>query len=144
MHSLKSKQKVAAEKPRETHFLSLEEKEKLIEDYVERVNTGGRKPFKDAEAAFQQEQDDMTRAEITGLTSRESETTFEGMRRVIGDTLSQLASSDDRENREDKEYEETEQCTLSEDDEPGWVMGTITTTVQQRIERCWQEQMTLN
>jgi len=37
--------------------------------------------------------------------------------------------------------EETEQGNLSEDDEPGWVMGTITKTVQQRMERFRQKQM---
>jgi len=64
--SLKSKQKLAAEKQRETHFLSNEEKEKWIEDYVERETAGARKRVEDAEAAVQQEQDDMTQAEIAG------------------------------------------------------------------------------
>ena len=33
---------------------------------------------------------------------------------------------------------------MSEDDEPGWVMGTITKTVQQRMERFRQKQMKLD
>jgi len=41
--SLRSKKKLAAEKRRETHFLSNEEKEKWIEDYVERETAGARK-----------------------------------------------------------------------------------------------------
>jgi hypothetical protein len=53
-----------AEKRRETHFLSSEEKEKRIEDYVERETAGARKRVEDAEAAVQQEQDNMTDAEI--------------------------------------------------------------------------------
>jgi len=60
-----------AEKRRETHFLSNEEKEKWIEDYVERETAGARKRVVDAEAAVQQEQDDMVHTDIAGLTSRE-------------------------------------------------------------------------
>jgi len=73
VRSLRSKKKLAAEKPRETHFLSNEEKDTWIEDYVERETAGARKRVEDAEAAVQQEQDDMTQAEIAGLTSREPE-----------------------------------------------------------------------
>jgi len=63
---------------------------------------------------------------------------------AIGDSLSDLPSSDDGEVGEEEDDEETEQGKLSEDDEPGWVMGTITKTVQQRMERFWQKQMKLN
>jgi hypothetical protein len=45
---------------------------------------------------------------------------------AFGDSLSDLASSVDGEDGEDEHDEETEQGKLSEDDEPGWVMGTIT------------------
>jgi len=79
LRSLKSKKKLAAEKRRETHFLSNEEREKWIEDYVERQTAGARKRVEDAEAAVQQEQDDMPHAEIAGLTSREREKTFQEM-----------------------------------------------------------------
>jgi len=56
-------------------------------------------------------------------------------------SLSDLESSDDGEDVEDEDDEETEQGKLSEDDEPGWVMGIITTIVQQCIERFRQKQM---
>jgi len=144
LRSLRSKKKLAAEKRRETHFLSNEEKEKWIEDYVERETAGARKPVKDAEAAVQQEQDDMTQAEIAGCTSREPENTFKEMLVAIGDSLSDLASSDDGEDVEDEDDEETEQGKLSDDDEPSWVMGTITKTVQQRMESFGQKQMKLD
>jgi len=124
---------LVAEKRRETHFLNNEEKEKWIEEYVERETAGARKQVEDAEAAVQQEQDDMTHAEFAGLMSREPEQTFEEMLVAIGDSLSDLASSDDGEDGEDKDDEETVQGKLSDDDEPGWVMGTITKTVQQCI-----------
>jgi len=86
----------------------------------------------------------MTAAEMAGLTNREPEKTFHKMMVAIGDSLSDLASSDKGEDGEDEDDEETEQGKLSEDDEPGWVMGTITNTVQQRIERFRQKQMKLH
>jgi hypothetical protein len=138
-----SKKKLAAEKRRETHFLSNEEKEKWIEDYVERETAGARKRVEDAEAAVQQEQDDMTHAEIAGLTPREPEKTFEEMMAAIGDSLSYLASSYNGDDGEDED-EETQLGKLSEDDEPGWVMGTISKTVQQRMQSFRQNQMKLD
>jgi len=142
--SLRIKKKLVAEKHQETHFLSNEEKEKWVEDYVERETAGARKRVEDAEAAVQQEQDDMTHAEIAGLTSSEPETTFEEMLVAIGDRLSDLASSDDGEDGEHEDEEETEQGKLSDDDKPGWVMGTITNTVQQRMESFQQKQMKID
>jgi len=85
----------------------------------------------------------MAHAEIAGLTTRESEKTFEEMMAATGDSLSDLASSDDGEDGEDED-EETEKGKLSEDDEPGWVMGTISKTVQQRMESFRQKQMKLD
>jgi len=143
LRSLRSKKKLAAEKRRETHFLSNEEKEKWIEDYVERETAGARKRVEDAEAAVQQEQDDMMHADIAGFTPREPEKTFEEMMAAIGDSLSDLGSSDDGEAGEDED-EETELGKLSDDDEPGWVMGTISKTVQQRMESFRQRQMKLD
>jgi hypothetical protein len=63
---------------------------------------------------------------------------------ALGDSLSDLVSSDDGEDGEDEDDEETEQGKLSEDDEPGWVMGRITKMVQRCMERFRQEQMKLN
>jgi len=60
---------------------------------------------------------------------------------AIGASLSDIVSSDDGEDGEDEYDQETEQGKLSEDDEPGWVMGTITKTVQLRMERYRQWKM---
>jgi len=144
LRSLRSKKKLAADNRQETHFLSNEEKEQWIQDYVERETAGARKRVEYAEAAVQQEQDDMTHAEIAGLTSREPEKTFEEMLVAIGDSLSDLASSDNGEDGEEEDDEETEQGNMSGDDEPGCVMGKITKTVQQRMERFRQKQMKLD
>ena len=63
---------------------------------------------------------------------------------AIGDSLSHLASSDDGEDGEDEAHEEAEQGKLSKDDEPSWVMGTITKTIQQCTERFRQKEMKLD
>jgi len=86
----------------------------------------------------------MTHAEITGLTSREPEQTFEKMLVAIGDSLRDLASSDDGEDGEDQDDEETKQGEQSDDDKPGWVMGTIIKTVQPHMESFRQKQMKLD
>ena len=63
---------------------------------------------------------------------------------TIRDSLSDLASSDNGEDGEHEDDEATEQGMLSEDDEPGWVMCSITTTVQQCMERFRQKKMKLD
>jgi hypothetical protein len=83
----------------------------------------------------------MTHAEIAGLMSKEPEKTFDEMLVAIGYSLSDLESSDDVQDGEDEDDEETEQGKLSDDKEPGWVMSTITKTVQQHMESLWQTQM---
>jgi hypothetical protein len=67
--------------------------------------------------------------------NRELEKTFEGMMVAIGDSLSDLASSDDGEDEEVEDDEKTEQVELSKDDEPDWVMGTIIKMVHQHMKR---------
>jgi len=58
------------------------------------------------------------------------------MLNAIGDILSDLTSSDDEEDAEDdEEDDDTEHGKLSEDDEPGWVIGTISKSVKRRMER---------
>jgi hypothetical protein len=89
---------------------------------------------------------DMTTAKNECATAGKPETTFEEMLNAIGDSLSDLASSDDEQDGEDEEddEEDSELGKLSDDDEPGWVMGTITKTVQHRRESIRQEQMRLD
>jgi len=143
LRSLRSKKKLAAEKRQETHFSSNEEREKWIEDFVERETAVARKRVQDAETAIMQ---DMTTAENGGATTGKPETMFEEMFNAIGDSLSDLASSDDEQDGEDEEdnEEDTELGKLSDNDEPGWVMGRITKTVQHRMESFRQKQMRLD
>jgi len=145
LRSLQSKKRLAAEKRQETHFVNNEEKEKWIEDYVERETAVARKRVQDAETTIMQELKDMTTAESAGGTTRMPETTFEEMMNAIGDNPSDLATSDDEQDSEDEEdkEEDTELGKLS-DDEPGWVMGTISKNVQHRMESFRQKQMRLD
>jgi len=64
----------------------------------------------------------------------------------VGDSLSDLASSEDEEDGEDEDddEEDTELGKLSSNDEPGWVMATISKTVQHHMEIIWQKQMRLD
>jgi len=103
-----------------------------------------RKQVEDADASVQQEQDNMKHAEIAGLMYTDPGKMFEEMLVAIGHSLSDLASSDNGEDAEDEDEEGTEQGELTEDDEPGWVMGAITKTVQQHMERFQQKQMKLD
>lgn len=74
--------------------------------------------------------------EMPELTTRQPEERFEEMWHPIGDSLRDLASSNNQEDREDEdEYEEdTELRMLSNNDKPGWEMRTIFQTVQHCIE----------
>jgi len=58
--------------------------------------------------------------------------------------LSGLASSDDWEDGDDEDDAQTEHSKLSEDDEWGWVMGTISNKIQQPLETFQQNQMKLD
>jgi len=100
------KKKLAAGNRRETQFLSKEEKEKWIEDYVERETTAATKRVEDAETAIRQKQDDMRTAEKGGLTTMKPDTSFEEILNGIGDSLSDLASSDAGEDGEQEDDDE--------------------------------------
>jgi len=65
--SLWPKKKHAAKKWRKMHFFSNEEKEKLIKHYIERETAEARKRVEHTEAAVQQVQDAIRKAENAGL-----------------------------------------------------------------------------
>jgi len=83
-------------------------------------------------------------AENVGLMTRLPEEMFPQMTIAIGCRLSNLASSDDREDREAGDDEDIQQGMRSEDDGPGWVLGTISEIVHQHIKRFQQKQMKLD
>ena len=113
---------------------------------MERETAVRRKRVDDAETAIKQEQEDMRNAEKAGLMTTKPGTTFEEMLNPIGDSLSHLASSNNGEDGEDKDDDEEDPAgdKLSEDDKLGWVMGTISGTVQYRMECFRHKQMMLN
>jgi hypothetical protein len=63
---------------------------------------------------------------------------------AVRDSLSDIASSNNGDDGKDENDEEPEKDKLSEHDEPGWVMGTISKTVQHCMERFWQKQIWLD
>jgi len=105
-----------------------------------------RKRVEDAQTAIKLELDDMRNAEKAELTTTKLETTFEEMLSAIGDNLSDLASSDNGVDGEAKDDEDEDPAggKLSEDDQPGWIMGTISKTVQYCMEHFRQKQMKLH
>jgi hypothetical protein len=146
LRSLRFKKKLAAEKQQETHFLSNEEREKWIEDYVERVTPVGRKRVEEGETAMMQEQERMENVEKARSTTTKPEISFEEMLNAIGDSLSVLARSvyeEDGEDEDDDE-EDTGHGKLSEDNEPAWVIGTISKTVQHRMKTFRQKHLKLD
>jgi len=146
LRSFRSKMKVAAKRRHKTHISSNKEMEKWIEENVARETNVARKRVEDADTAIKQAQEEMRNAENVGLTPTKPETTFEEMLIAIRDSLSDLATSDDREDEEDKDDDEynSELGNLSEDDDPGWVMGKIPKTVQHCMERFRQKQKKLD
>jgi hypothetical protein len=62
----------------------------------------------------------------------------------LRDSLSDVPSSDDGEDGDNENDADTEHGKLSEDDEPGWVMDTISKTVQYHMERFRPKQMKLD
>ena len=59
--------------------------------------------------------------------------------------MSHLACSDDEvDGKDEADEEDTDLGKLSKDDEPGWVMGTISNTVQYCMESFRQKQMRLD
>jgi len=146
LHGLGSRKKLPAENRREMHFSSNEEKEKWIDNDEDRETTDARKRVRDTETAIMQEQEHMRNVEKAQSTTTQPETTFEEMLNAVGERLSKYASYQDEEDGEDEDddEEDTELANLSEDDEPGWVMGTISKTAQHRMESFQQKQMRLD
>jgi hypothetical protein len=79
------------------HLLSNEDQAKWIKEYVERDTAGARTRVEDAETTIRQEQEDTDTAENSGLTTKEPEKGFNKRMVTIGDSLSDIASSNDGE-----------------------------------------------
>jgi hypothetical protein len=88
---------------------------------------------------------DMISAANVGATTRHPETPVEEMLNVTTDSLSDLASSNDDQHGDDVDDDEehTDLGKLSDDDEPGWVMGTITKMVECSMVSFRQKQIRL-
>jgi len=113
---------------------------------VDRETTIARKHVQDVERAIIQEQEDMRNVEKAQSTTTKREPTFHVMLNALGDSLSDLPSSEDREQGEDEGVEKTDTALakLSEVDEPGWVMSTISKTVRHGREGFQPKRMRLD
>jgi hypothetical protein len=96
--SLRRNQNLSIENIREMLFLSNEEQEKWIEDYVERGTAVARKQVQHVETAIMQALDDMSIAQVAGATSWKPKKTLYEMINAIRDSLRDLARSDDEQN----------------------------------------------
>lgn len=103
---------------------------------MDRETASARNQVEDTEAAFRHLQEYMTNAEKTGLTTRKSKETFREMLNDVKDNLNDLRSVDDVDDgtADHDDEEDTVLVKLSLVDEPSWVRGTISNTVQQCIE----------
>jgi len=145
LHNRWCRQKYSVEKSRETHFVCTEVKEKIIKDYKNHETAWARKQVVNTETVITQEQEDMSSAEKEQPTTRKPDISFEEMLNAIGNSLSDLVCSDDDEDGDDVEAAaDTEFGKVSKDDEPDWVMGTISKTVPHCAVSVWQKRMTLH
>jgi len=134
------------EKRQQPHILRNEEREKWIEDYVERESTVARMRVQDAKTAMMHKHEHLGNVEKGRSTTTKPNITSDEMLNAIGDSLSDLASFKDEEDEdhEDDDEEDTGHGKLSEDDDHGWVMGTISQMVHHRMTSFWQKQMRLD
>ena len=146
LHSLRSKKKLSAQKRQETHFQGNKGKETWIEGYADRETAVGRQRVQDTEIVIMQHQEHIINVEKPRSTITKPETTFEEVLNATWDSWSNLASSNVEEEGEDEDddEEDTEVDKQTKDDEPGWVMGTMSKTVQQPVESFLQQQMRLD
>jgi len=100
----------------------------------------------DAETMIEQEQEDWKNAEKAQLIIRKSDNAFQEVLDAIWDSMNDLRSSENEEDVENTEdiAEDIELANLSEDDKPGWVIGTISKTVQHQMrsyQKSWKNLM---
>ena len=112
---------------------------------MDRETAEAREGVEDAETAIMPRQEDIRNAEKARSTTSKPAKTIQEMFNAIGDSLSNCACSDDEQDEEEEEdKEDTELGKLSKDDEPGWVMGTMSKMVQHRMDSFRQKQMRLD
>jgi hypothetical protein len=85
------------------HILSNKEKEKCMDNYVDREVSVARQHFEAAETAIVYVQEDMRKPQEARLTSRKPEIQYQEMSKVVGDNLSYHGCSDDEEDGDEKQ-----------------------------------------
>jgi hypothetical protein len=79
-----------------------------------------------------------------GLTNNQPKETSVELIVTLRPTLSDHAASNNGEHREDSDVNQAVQGLVSNDEEPGWVIGTFTKIAHQVLKRFLQMQMKLD
>jgi hypothetical protein len=93
-------------------------------------------------AAIRHEREDMVTSENMGLMSREQENMFSEMMLAFQVSLRDIPRSDNTGMRK-RNNDETDRGKVSEDDQPGWVLGTRLNIFQPLMESFRQIQIKL-
>ena len=108
LRTLRSKKKAKAAASKDTVSMTQQEREKWIEDYVERETAVARRRVEEADAAWELEKERLAAEALDGAsTASKSKTTFAEMLKGIDDSIDDIATSDeDDEDDEDEDEEE--------------------------------------
>jgi hypothetical protein len=117
-----------------------------MENYVELETAVARQRIQNAEVEMIPQQKQMGNAEIGRSITTKPEITFVELLNAIRESLSDPTCSEDEEDGDNKDDDDqdTRHGKLSEGEEHGWVMGTISKTVQHHLEIFRQKQMSLD
>lgn len=131
LRRLEAKPKLSAVKRQETHLSGNNQKEKCIDDYVDRETALAKKRVQDTEIPIMEVQEDLRYAQMAGSTTRKPKQSFREVLNTIGDNLSDFAHLDNENDVEDNadNGDDPDLGKLTEYDEPGSGMGTISKTV---------------
>ena len=94
----------------------------------------------EVKAAVEREKDSVLRRVATDTTK----ITFEEMLEAIGDSINNIATSDEEDDKDKEEDgEDNVNSELSDDNKPNWIVGTINKLVQKLLDTFWTKQMKL-
>lgn len=154
LRALKCKKRKKAEGSEEIRDMDSDQRDKWIEDYVERETAAARKRAEEADLAWALEKERL--ASVSAVDQHpetaESARSFNQMLEDIGESIDDVATSgeEDEDNEDDDDDEEDEEDIEGESDEEegsGWVPDIVQKSAQRRIdafrEKCmWIEEMT--
>jgi hypothetical protein len=120
-------------------FMSKEGKEKSIVGFVKSETAAAGKRVAETEAAVERERISVLKRAAAGTTKM----TFEEMLEAIGDSVDNVATSDEEDNDEDNEEdgEDNNDAKLGNGNEPEWVVDTINQSVPAQLDLLLTKEM---